>query len=284
MIRSILLPLADGPLSKSAVDHALWLAKKDGCRIQAVAVIDIKAFEIPVLGTPDGFMPSVVTPPIAETQTLLQEMNAQARERLDKFAAECGSRGIACATDTRTGLPGEIIAREAMAHDLVVMARGGYTRSAAPEEKLDPLVHQVIRGSIRPVLVAGPKFTAAETLNLLVAFDGSVHAGKALAIAAELGSRPGVNCTVVTIAALEDVGAETLAPAVAYLQHHGVMPRKQVIVGAKPSEVICDLVCKSGVDILIMGAFGHRPMREMLFGSTTEKVLAHCPATVILQA
>jgi len=283
MIRSILLPLAEGPLSKSAADYSFWLAKKDGSHIQALAVIDIKAFEIPVLGTPDGFMPSVVTPPISESQTLLMEMNEQARERLDKFAQECASRNIACSTDIRTGVPGEVISREAMAHDIIVMARSGFTRAATPGEKLDPLVSQVIRASIRPVLVAGTRFTASDTLNLLVAFDGSVHAGKALPIAAELGARPAVSCTVMTVAATEELGQETLAPAVAYLHHHGVTPKKQVIPGAKPSEIICDVVCKAGADILIMGAYGHRPMREMFFGSTTERVLTQCPATVILQ-
>jgi nucleotide-binding universal stress UspA family protein len=284
MIRSMLLPLAEGPLSTSAVDYAFWLAKKDGSHIQALAVIDIKNFEIPVLGTPDGFMPSVVTPPIAESQSLLNEITTQARERLEKFAQECSARGIACSTDTRTGIPGEIVAREAVAHDIVVMARKGYSRAAAPSEKLDPLVPQVIRGSIRPVLVAGPKFTASETLILLVAVDGSGHAGKALAVAAELGARPGVSSTVVTVAATDDLGQETLAPAVAYLRHHGVIPKKEVILGSKASEIICDVASRAGADILIMGAYGHRPMREMLFGSTTERVLSHCPATVILQA
>ncbi len=284
MIRSILLPQSEGPASASAIDHAFWLAKKESSHIQALAVIDIKTFEIPVLGTPDGFMPSVVTPPIAESQTLLNELNAQARIRLDTFAADCAARGIACSTGLRTGIPGEILAREAMAHDIVVMARGGYTRASMGEGKLDPLVSQVIRGSIRPVMVVGPRFSASGMLNLLVAFDGSVHAGRSLAVAAELGSRSGVSCTLMTVATSEEAGQETLAPAEVYLSNHGVAPKKLVVPGTKPSEMICELVSKAHADILIMGAYGHRPMREMLFGSTTERVLAHCLATVILQS
>ena len=284
MIRSILLPLAEGPLFEIATEHAFWLAKKESSHVQALAVVDIKAFEIPVLGTPDGFMPSVVTPPIAESRTLMNELNTQARERLDAFAADCVSRGVACSTDTLSGIPGEIIARQVMAHDIVVMARAGYSRAASEGEKLDPLVPQVIRSSIRPVLVAGTKFAQAETLNILVAFDGSIHAGRALSVAAELGRRSGVTCTLLTVAASEEAGQETLAPAEAYLYHHSVVPKKLVVLGSKPSEVICELVSKARADILIMGAYGHRPMREMLFGSTTERVLAHCPTAVILQS
>src|SRR5512136_2872467 len=130
MIRSILGPLTDAPVGANVRETAFWLARNDGAAIHALAIVDIKTFEIPVLGTPDGFMPSVVTPPIAESQTLLNEMSAQARTRLDVFAADCAARGIACSTVLRMGIPGEILAREAMAHDIVVMARGGYTRAS----------------------------------------------------------------------------------------------------------------------------------------------------------
>ncbi len=284
MIRSMLLPLAEEAWFQAATDYAFWLARKDGSHIQALAVIDVKTFEIPVLGAPDGFMPSVVTPPIAESQSLLKEMNTQAREQLNRFAAECTGRGIACSTDTRTGIPGDLIARAAVAHDIVIMARGGYTRAALPDQKLDPLVPQVIRGSIRPVLVAGTRQLDGDTLNLLIAFDGSVHAGRALAAAADMGARPGVNSILMTVAASEELGQETIAPAEAYLHHHGVKPQKQVVVRARASDIICELVSKYKADMLIMGAYGHTPMREMLFGSTTEKVLAHCGATVMLQS
>jgi nucleotide-binding universal stress UspA family protein len=285
MIRSILLPLADGPLVDTARDYAYWLARKDGSRIHGLAVIDIKSFEIPVMGTPDGFMPSVVTPPIAESQSLLEEMTALAKERLARFAADCNARGIACSTETRTGIPGELIAREAVAHDIVVMSRSGYSRGTTSEARLDPLVPQVIRGSIRPVLVSGrPLEPQAGVRNVLVAYDGSGHASRALTVAAELAGRPGITCSLVTVATTEESGLSTLAPAEAYLRGHGVNPQKQVAIGSKASEMICELVSAAAADLLIMGAYGHRPVREILFGSTTERVLSHCSAAVILQS
>jgi nucleotide-binding universal stress UspA family protein len=284
MIRSILLPLAEGPLAANARDFALWLARKEGSRVHALALIDLKAFEIPVLGTPDGFMPSVVTPPLQESQSLLDEMTGLAKNRLDEFSRECASKDVSCSTDIRTGIPAEMIARAAVAHDIVVMSRTGYNRVMDKEAKIDAVVPQVVRSSIRPVLVAGLRTREREVRNILVAFDGSVHAGRALLVAAELGARPGVQCTLVTIASSEEPGNETLAPAEAFLYHHGVTPHKKVVIGAKPSEVICDVAAAIEADILVMGAYGHSPVREMLFGSTTERVLMHCGTTVILQS
>ena len=285
MIRSILLPLAEGPLAANARDYALWLAEKQGSRIHVLAVIDLKAFEIPVLGTPDGFMPSVVTPPLQESQSLLEEMTASAKERIDAFAQECAAREISCSTDIQTGIPAEVMARTAVAHDIIVMSRSGYSRLSDAKSRVDAVVSQVVRNSIRPVLVAGSRpREGSDVQNILIAFDGSMHSGRALLIAAELAARPGVQCTLVTISASEDAGRDLLVPAESFLYHHGITPRKEVVIGSKPSELICGIVTSTQTDILIMGAYGHSPVREMLFGSTTERVLSHCGTTVILQS
>jgi nucleotide-binding universal stress UspA family protein len=276
MIKSILLLLAEGSAGVVSQQYAFWLAGEAGGHIHGLGVIDIKTFEIPVLGTPDGFMPSVVAPPIQESQSLLSEMTASTRTRLDEFAGECALRGISCSTGIETGIPGEIIARAAVACDIVVMARQGYGR-AGEGQRVDPLIPAVIRGSIRPVLVAGKQFRAVH--RMLVAYDGSVHAARALEVASELGSRPGVECTLANIGSSQESGKETLVPAESFLCHHGVRPRKQIIVGSNASELICGLVNSTGADLLVMGA----PIREMFFGSTTERVLSHCGSTVVLQ-
>ena len=285
MIRSILIALAEAPYDASAKNYAFWLARKEGSHVHALAVIDIAAFEVPVMGAPDGFMPSVVTPPLRESQSLMNDLAAAAKEHLDRFASQCVSRGIPSSTETRTGIPGEVISRVAVAHDIVVLSRTGYNRVASVQETVDSLVAPVIRGSVRPVLVAGSEFREGSDIrNVLIAYDGSTHAARALLVAAELAARPGVNCTLVTVAQSEDLGREVIAPAEAFLFHHGITPRKQIAISSKPSDVICGLVASGGVDLVIMGAYGHSPIREVLFGSTTERILSHCAANVILQS
>lgn len=281
MIQSILLPLLEGPHGSTARDYAFWLAAKEGSRVHGLAMIDVKAYEMPVLGTADGFMPSVVAPPVTEAGVILEELTASARERVAEFDRASASRSVASSSDVKTGIPGDIVSREATAHDIVVMARSGYDRGSA-EDRIDPLVQAVIRGSSRPVLVSGASFR--EVRRILVAYDGSIHSARALAIAAELGSRPGVQCTLAHVSHSEESGLETLGPAEAFLRHHGVTPQKKVVLGAKASDQICDMVTSSGADLLVMGAYGHRPIREMLFGSTTERVLSHCGSSVVLQS
>lgn len=285
MIRSILLALAESPYDASARSFAFWLARKEGSQIHALAVVDIAAFEVPVLGTPDGFMPSVVTPPLRESQSLMADLMAIAKERLTRFSDQCAARGIPSSTEIKTGIPGEVIGRAAVAHDIVLVSRTGYNRIANPQENVDSLVAPVIRASVRPVLVAGSGFREdSEIRHVLTAYDGSSHSARALLVAAELAARPGVSCTLLTVAPSEDSGREVLAPAEAFLLHHGISPDKKVMVSSKTSDVICGMATSGGVDLLIMGAYGHSPIREVLFGSTTEHVLSNCTANVVLQS
>ena len=88
MVKSILLPLLEGATTDNAREYAFWFAQKHGGQIHALGLIDVKSFEIPVLGTPDGFMPAVVSPPVHESEKLLEEMVALARERLEQLAPQ----------------------------------------------------------------------------------------------------------------------------------------------------------------------------------------------------
>ncbi len=285
MIRSILIALADSPDNLSARNYAFWLAKKKGSRIHAVALIDIAAFEIPVLGTPDGFMPSVVPPPIKENGSLLGELSEAAQKSLQHFADQCASRGIPATVEIKTGIPGEIIGRMAVAHDIVIVSRSGYNPIASSQETMDSLVAPAIRNSVRPVLVAATEFREESDIQkILVAYDGSRSSARALMATAEIAARPGVDCLLVTVAQSQNSGKELIGPAEAFLAHHGVSPRTHIATGSKPSDVICGMVATGKADLVIMGAYGHRPLREVLFGSTTEKVLSHCAANVILQS
>jgi nucleotide-binding universal stress UspA family protein len=285
MIRSILLPLVENQQYAGAKDYAFWLAQKEGSQIHALAVIDIKAFEMPVIGTPDSFMSTTLVPGFEESQSLLEEMSAAAKERLGQFARECETKSIPCSTELKTGTPDDAIVRSAIAHDIVIMARSGLKHFGAEPQHLDSSVSHIIRNSIRPVLVVGRPFSeSGEALTIMVAYDGSLHASRSLSIAAELGSRPGVRCILATVASSEDIGTELLAPAEAFLYHHGVTPHKHVAISSKPSDVICSLAASENVDVLIMGAYGHGPIREMLFGSNTERVLTHCDSNIILQS
>jgi nucleotide-binding universal stress UspA family protein len=283
MICSILLALAEPPYDASAKNYAFWLAKKEGSHVHALAVVDITAFEIPVLNSVDGMMPAA-TPLFAESQALTRELIASAQEHLDLFAGQCADRGISFSSDIKTGIPEDVISSMAIAHDIVVISRSGY-RHIQSQNDVDSSIAPVIRNSVRPVLVAGSEFKEEGNIHkILVAYDGSMHAARALPAAAELAARSGVQCTLVTVASSEEQGEEILSPAESFLYHHGIVARKKIMLSSKPSEEICRMAASGGADLLVMGAYGHNQIREAIFGSTTERILSHCGINVVFQS
>lgn len=52
-------------------------------------------------------------------------------------------------------------------------------------------------------------------------------------------------------------------------------------VGA-PAEVIADMASKGKFDLLIMGSHGHSALGNLVMGSVTNKVMAHCGTPVLI--
>jgi nucleotide-binding universal stress UspA family protein len=46
--------------------------------------------------------------------------------------------------------------------------------------------------------------------------------------------------------------------------------------------VILDEVEREGIDLLVMGAYGHSRIRTLIIGSTTTATLRRCPVPVLM--
>ena len=54
------------------------------------------------------------------------------------------------------------------------------------------------------------------------------------------------------------------------------------IVSGQPYTVISEAVEHEGIDLLVMGAYGHSRIRNLIIGSTTTKMVRSCKIPVIL--
>jgi nucleotide-binding universal stress UspA family protein len=54
------------------------------------------------------------------------------------------------------------------------------------------------------------------------------------------------------------------------------------IVAGQPDAVIARTVETEGVDLLIMGAYGHSRIRSLVIGSTTTEMIRLCKVPVVL--
>jgi nucleotide-binding universal stress UspA family protein len=131
--------------------------------------------------------------------------------------------------------------------------------------------------------------------RIVVGFDGSDNARKALARAAEIAN----GATVAVVSATSpstfmrdpavstedpaDVEARTqaLAEARKYLEEKGITG--QYITGhGNPADVIVAEAEDSGADLIIVGTRGHHAARRALLGSVSTNVVHHATVDVLV--
>lgn len=149
--------------------------------------------------------------------------------------------------------------------DLVVIGKRG-ERAHLAKEFLGSNLGRVIRTSVRPILIATRDFKPIE--SCVIAFDGSASARKAVEYVAREPLLRGVQCHIVMAGHTDSGHAAALAQAEQELRTAGYAVASHHVKG--PTDVVLRRFLEgSRSPLLVMGAYGHSPIREFILGSTT---------------
>lgn len=166
----------------------------------------------------------------------------------------------------------------------------------------------VVRGARCPVLVVRRR-PPARILKIVVAFDGSPNAGRAVDFVARLSPSSAGRVTLVQVVQLmasasrapsvggvrtsiaqevrrinaeRTIAAErALNRAAQQLARAGWRTRTELRVG-EPLRELTDAVIASGADLVVVGARGTSGIRHLLLGSVAEGVISRSPIPVLL--
>ena len=118
-----------------------------------------------------------------------------------------------------------------------------------------------------------------------MAYGGGREAGRTLQAFQLLGLAAGEAIEVVSIHR-DGAEAEALARlAGEYLTAHGAAHRLRPIVSAAPpAEVLLEEIQHGRPRLLVMGAHGHHPLRDLFGSSVTRAVLRACPIPAFIGA
>ncbi|MCB4362926.1 universal stress protein [Hydrogenophaga taeniospiralis] len=78
-----------------------------------------------------------------------------------------------------------------------------------------------------------------------------------------------------------DEATKVTAPVVKFLQRHGIEPKVVHKVGSA-GELIAKTATAGKFDMVVMGSHGHSALGNLVMGSVTTQVLAHCLVPVLL--
>ena len=134
--------------------------------------------------------------------------------------------------------------------------------------------------SERPVLVVPKRASAAFGRRVAIAWRDDSRTAKAIIPALRvLGSAEQVSL-------LAGVRKGAVAPGLpVVLKDHGIEASLRILpIGADVfGKTLLETLHELGADMLVMGAYAHTPLREMMFGGVTRYVFEHADVPVLMR-
>lgn len=140
-------------------------------------------------------------------------------------------------------------------------------------------LERIVRASHKPVFVASRGFKPVETV--LIAYDGGPSSRKAVEMAAASPLFEGLTLRLMTAGADNAETRHSLETAQARLKEAGREAGIEIVDG-QPEKAITEIVEAGGADLLVMGAYGHSRIRNLIIGSTTTEMVRSCRIPVLL--
>lgn len=271
----ILLLLGETPSSVAARRYAFQLARDVNAELAGLAGVDLTYIDAPMLG---GIGTTAYKVQLEEH---LKKEAEDARARLrGTFERECEAHAVPLEWLSFDGDPIDTLLLATESRDVVVMGHDIGFHGNIREQLPDMLVKLMFM-TPRPLIVCGDGPPGGG--DILIAYDGSVPAMRAVQMFALLGFARDRNIRVASVEADQELAARRASGAAGFLRGHGY--RVEVIpisTDVHPSEVLRIQVADRRVGLLVMGAYGNRGMRELLFGSTTKSLVEEPPCPLFL--
>lgn len=165
------------------------------------------------------------------------------------------------------GIVETILEREQDARLLVMGKRGASHQFASGH--VGSQVERVVRASAKPVLIAPDQHV--EPRAIVFAYDASPAAARALRRLEESPLYAGLPVHIVMAESHDEAHRKSLASAASRLESS--RPVVTTLERGRPEEVIARIVEQTPDAMLVMGAYGHSPIRTLLVGSTTTMMI-----------
>ncbi len=266
MLRNILLGLDGSPYSEAALELGIRWATRMRAALVGLAVIDEPSILKP---EPVGIGGSHYKQHC--DQTRLEDAKCHVEAMLLVFAERCARAEVLYRALKDTGDPAQRILFHADDTDLTLLGQQTYFHfetQATPDQTLE----KVLRRGHRPV-VAVPRELPGDG-GVLVAYDGSRPAARALEAFRAVGLGQGLEVQVISIAADEKAAVRRAEEGTKFLRFYGLEAKARPVPSTQsPAELLLRQASELHAAMIVLGAYGRSRVSEFLFGSTTRSIL-----------
>ncbi|MFZ0389474.1 MAG: universal stress protein [Calditrichia bacterium] len=277
MIKSILLAVDGSAYTEPVLMQGISLARYFKAHLKVLTVIDVRIFEWAVAIGVEGFAPVIPSSAyLDESQKLLEQ---KAEEVLKRTREILQDKDISFSLEKESGNPIDTICEKARLVDLVIMgARGEFAKWS--DKMLGATLESLSRICIKSLLITQRAYR--EIKKILIAYDGSNNASRALTFGAHFAETMKIPLVVLTVSAEEKEGDRILEEAREYLQPYRLSELSFHNVTGEAAAQIVKAAEKENADLIVMGSYGHSRIREAILGSNTVQVMRNADVPVLL--
>jgi nucleotide-binding universal stress UspA family protein len=214
----------------------------------------------------------------------LQRQSSELKRLFEAAAARAGASiedgpdevaRLSASWEAATGFESELVGRLGRIFDLTVIARRG------PRGSSHDTVQAALMDTGRPLLLTPPAAAATLGDTVLVAWNASPQAARAAASALPFLQNA---ARVVVMSVGNSEPAPRAAELAGALAWHGIdAEARHIEQGARRVRDILLTEAKAmAADLLVIGAYSHSRMRQVVFGGVTEHVLDHAELPVLM--
>jgi nucleotide-binding universal stress UspA family protein len=203
-----------------------------------------------------------------------------ARGHFDALAARLKADGPAVKAEMSVaeGYPPDVVTQMGGAYDLLIVPRPVPGGDGGTEE----LVNAALFFTGRPVLVAPPAPPPRIGAKVLLAWNQSPQAARALC-----GAMPVIRAAEAVLVFNVETGAKRGPPPEAIRDYLAVHDVASTVLTEPPDhrsigEQVMDRAREFGADLVVMGAYSHSRLRELILGGVTRAVLTEADIPVLM--
>jgi nucleotide-binding universal stress UspA family protein len=275
MKTTALLPVITYPETSpdAAIPRILAMAAALGAKLHALALnVEVRSIS------------NALSRKLVDVSKMTREAEAQCRDRGEAFLAKVVEGAKQAGVDITTGavasnatLLNDTAAIEARYHDFVLCAWANNPTARLAAEA-------ITFGSGRPTILLPEADPLRELRNVAIAWDGSRVAARAVADAHEV-LRGASRITVFTVMDEKPLPEANTAERLARgLNARGLSAEAMLLSpGDGPIEVLLqERALEIGADLMVMGAFGHTRLRDLVLGGATKGILRDVRLPILL--
>jgi nucleotide-binding universal stress UspA family protein len=269
MVKRILLPLDSSAYSAAATEYAIQIAKKTDAQVDGMVILDIPGIEKSIGPVAMGGL--------YWADKLEKKKADEAHEHvkllLDKFKKRCKEEGVIANEAEYQGSPSELISKYSIYYDLVVMGLRTHYKFGTQDKEGDTL-DNVLGNTITPILAVPDSYKSLENGNVLIAFDGSLPAARALQRSAHFAAFENVNVRIFNSSSKKEEGDNILQNAKSYINAYS---DKKIETIWTPGDVIETVNNEflDWADMFVVGTHSKNGLLDFIVGSLTKNLIKY---------